>query len=140
MRHWFPFSNFSNRSFRCRKFGGCSRDSVSGKMKFGPRAPPPHQKLFTCPAVILSAGKAPTSWLKEPAAGLGYKQKMWTRRHQNGCSVLHSGPPHGHTVCMDVLVCRGLLAGASSWACTWNYTVLGRSRQWPSWAERMSPK
>ena len=38
----------------------------------------------TATAVIFSAGKAPAGWLKEPAAGLGYKQKTWTRRHQNG--------------------------------------------------------
>ena len=72
--------------------GGCGRDLLSGKMKFARRAPPPTSKVAnyalgggkTATAVIFSAGKAPTGWLKGPAAGLGYKQKTWTRRHQNG--------------------------------------------------------
>ena len=131
--------NFGLQPWLVSKVGSCSRDSLIGKMKIGPRAPAPKQKLLNMPwgwgnrnGRDFSSRKAPAGWLKEPAGGLDYKQKMWTRGHQNCCSVLNPGPPHGHTGCMDVLACRGLLAGGLSWAHTRNYTILGQSREWPS--------
>ena len=48
----FPNWNLQGRPGQLKrgnKFGGCGRDLLRGKMKFGPRAPPPHQKLLNMP-------------------------------------------------------------------------------------------
>ena len=120
--------------YNCSNFWGCGRNSLSGKLNLVPEHRPHIKSCQICPrggktttAVFFSAGKAPAGWLKGPAAGFGYKQKMRTHRQHNGCSVLHPGPPHGQTGCMDVLAWWGLPVGGLSWAHTKNYTIF-RSR------------